>query len=273
MTRIHRILGPYALPIYWLLLGVSATIGFNGLFESQFENEILSNVAISINEKTKGMGEEDKVETALNLCHYLQIRRSEILGTRTYTSIKASNFRSSLQSFYIGTGACGYYSLFAARVFQKLGYAPRVVQQRVENRWGAHITLVIPLKSSGKWILLDPLFKHSFRDTHNHLSSIHDIKSQWNTYYAKHTPKNYNPLYNYQQGWRHTNWDKFGVVSRAVYKILVFTIGKDKTDALSFRMWIIDAYRIQAIVAFLFSGFFIGLIITGLAINPPPRKA
>ena len=248
----------------WLLLGISSAIGVNGLLESQFENEILSNVALSIDEKTKGMSEEDKIEATVNLCHYLQVRRSEILGCRTYTSFKATNFRSSLQSFYIGTGACGYYSLFAARVFQKLGYAPRVVQQRVENRWGGHITLALPLKSNGKWILVDPLFKHSFRDTHNHLSSLPDVRAHWNSYYSKHTPADYNPSYNYQQGWRHTNWDKYGVVSRAVCKILTFTIGKDKTDALSLRMWIIDAYRVQSMIAFLVSGLCVALIVIGL---------
>ena len=251
------------MPIYWLLLGISSAIGISGLLESQFENEILKNVALSIEEKTAGMGEEDKVEAAVILCHYLQIRRSEILGDRTYTSFKATNFRSSLQSFYIGTGACGYYTLFAARVFQKLGYSPRVVQQRVENRWGGHITLALPLKSNGKWILLDPLFKHSFRDSLNHLSSIQDVCTHWNSYYSKNTPKNYKTAYNYQQGWRHTNWDKMGVVSRAAYKILVFTIGKDKTDALSLRMWIIDAYRVQSILAFLISLICIALIVLG----------
>lgn len=248
------------MPILWLILGISAAIGVNGLLESQFENEILSNVALSIEEKTKGKSEEDKIETTVNLCYYLQVRRSEILGGRTYTSFKATNFRSSLQSFYIGTGACGYYSLFAARVFQKLGYAPRVVQQRVENRWGAHITLALPLKSNGKWILVDPLFKHTFRDSQNRLSSLHNVRLNWANYYAKHTPSNYDPSYNYQQGWRHTNWDKYGVASRSAYKILTFVMGKDRTDALSLRMWIIDAYRVQSILAFLVSGLCIALI-------------
>jgi hypothetical protein len=54
-----------------------------------------------------------------------------------------------------------------------------------------------------------------------------------------------------------------GVVSRAAYKILVFTIGKDKTDALSLRMWIIDAYRVQSILAFLISGLCVALIVLG----------
>jgi hypothetical protein len=244
----------------WLLLGISLAVGVNGLLESQFENEILSNIAEKITEKTEGQSEENQIDTAIALCYELQASRSEILGGDIYHSFKATNFRSSLQSFYIGTGACGYYSLFAARVFQKLGYKPKIVQQRVNNRWGAHITVALPLKSGEKMILVDPLFKHTFRDSQNHLSTLHDVKAHWGTYYSKHTPANYSPSYNYQQGWRHTNWDKYGVVSRSVYKILTFSMGKNRTDALSLRMWIIDAYRVQSVLALLFSALCIGLI-------------
>ncbi len=235
-------------------------VGVSGLLESQFENEILSNIAQKVKDKTQGLSEEDQIDSTIALCHYLQVRRSEILGGGTYHSFKATNFKSSLQSFYIGTGACGYYSLFAARVFQQLGYQPKIVQQRVNDRWGAHITVALPLKSGKKMILVDPLFKHTFRDAQNHLSTLHDVRARWATYYSKHTPANYNPNYNYQQGWRHTNWDKLGVVSRSAYKILTFVIGKDRTDALSLRMWIIDAYRVQSVLALLFSALCIGLI-------------
>ncbi len=244
----------------WLLLGISLAVGVNGLLESQFENEILSNIAREVKAKTKGLSEEDQIDSVIAICHYLQASRSEIIGNYNYQSYKATNFRSSLQSFYIGTGACGYYSLFAARVFQQLGYQPKIVQQRVNDRWGAHITVALPLKSGKKMILVDPLFKHTFRDSQNHLSTLHDVRAQWTTYYSKHTPANYNPSYNYQQGWRHTNWDKYGVVSRSAYKILSFVIGKDRTDALSLRMWIIDAYRVQSVLALLFSALCIGLI-------------
>lgn len=244
----------------WLLLGISLAVGVSGLLESQFENEILSNIAQKVKDRTQGLSEEDQIDSTIALCHYLQARRSEILGGTTYHSFKATNSKSSLQSFYIGTGACGYYSLFAARVFQKLGYQPKVVQQRGNNRWGGHITLAIQLKSSGQWILVDPLFKHTFRDSHSRLSSLHNVRLNWANYYAKHTPSNYNPSYNYQQGWRHTNWDKYGVVSRSAYKILTFVMGKERTDALSLRMWIIDTYRFQSTLAFLVSGLCIALI-------------
>jgi hypothetical protein len=37
-------------------------------------------------------------------------------------------------------------------------------------------------------------------------------------------------------------------------------MGKDRTDALSLRMLIIDAYRVQSVLALLFSALCIGLI-------------
>jgi hypothetical protein len=253
----------------WLLLGISLAVGVSGLLESQFENEILSNIAQKVKDRTQGLSEEDQIDSTIALCHYLQVRRSEILGGGNYHSFKATNFKSSLQSFYIGTGACGYYSLFAARVFQKLGYSPRVVQQRVNDRWGGHITLSLPLKQTGKLILVDPLFHHTFKDSIGQLSGIETVRSNWASYYVKHLPSHYNRSYDYQQGMRHTNWDKFGFVSRAMYGVLSFTIGQEKTDALSLRMWIIDPYRVQSFLAFLASAFCVLMIVLGYRHHNP----
>jgi hypothetical protein len=75
-----------------LLLGISLAVGVNGLLESQFENEILSNIAQKITDKTKGQSEEDQIDTAIALCYALQASRTEILGGDLYHSFKANNF-------------------------------------------------------------------------------------------------------------------------------------------------------------------------------------
>lgn len=250
--------------IWWLLLGISASIGTHGLLESEFENEILETLANNITSKTTGMSEAAIIDTTIQVCYNLQERRSLVFDSHIFKASKASkanHFQSSLQSIYIGTGACGYYSLFAARVFQHLGYKPKIVQQRVNGRWGAHITLAIPSKKTQDLILVDPLFHHTFKDSKGNLSTIEDVHSNWSTYYGKNLPANYNPAYNYQQGFRHTNWDKYGFVSRAVYRFMTLTIGQKKTDALSLRMWIIDPYRVQSFLAYLISLICIGMII------------
>jgi hypothetical protein len=254
---------------WWLILGISASIGINGLLEWEFEDEILRTIAENITSRTKGKSETALVDTTIQVCFYLQERRSEICGKHTYTASNAHRFRSSLQSFYIGTGACGYYSLFEARVFQQLGYTPKIVQQRVNGRWGAHITLAIPLKQNPRIILVDPLSHHTFKDSSGELSSIEQVRSNWHQYYAQHVPLHYDPAYNYQQGIRHTNWDKYGFISRSVYRVLTFTIGQEKTDTLCFRMWIIDPYRMQAFFAFLVSAFCVLMIVLGYRHHNP----
>jgi len=254
---------------WWLLLGISASIGTQGLMESEFENEILQTVAENIVSKTKGKSEVAIIDSTIQICFYLQERRSEILGKHHYSAVKANFFNSSLQSYYIGTGACGYYSLFAARVFQRLGYQPKIVQQRVNGRWGAHITLALPLKQTGQLILVDPLFHHTFKDSVGQLSDIKTVRSNWASYYVKHLPSHYNRSYDYQQGMRHTNWDKFGFVSRAMYRVLSFTMGQEKADSLSLRMWIIDPFRVQSFLAFLASAFCVLMIVLGYRHHNP----
>jgi hypothetical protein len=254
---------------WWLFLGISTSIGIQGLLESEFENEILQTLSVNITAKTKGMSEVALIDTTIQTCYYLQERRSLIFDNHVFTASKANHFNSSLQSFYIGTGACGYYSLFAARVFQHLGYKPKIVQQRVNGRWGAHITLAMPSKQTQKLILVDPLFHHTFKDSSGQLSSIAEVHKHWNAYYAKHLPAQYNPAYDYQQGYRHTNWDKYGFVSRAAHRVLAFTMGQEKADALSLRMWIIDPYRVQSFLAFLVSAICLVMIVLGL--NRPAK--
>ena len=235
--------------VLWVVLFVSLTFGFQAWTDAEFENEVLSTIAQQIQKKSQGKSEEALIDSAIQLSFFLQERRSIVFGGHRFQSLKANYFKSSLQSFYIGVGACGYYSLFAARVFQKLGYQPKIIQQKVGNRWGAHITLAIPLKSTGQLVVVDPLFHHVFRDANGNMVGLEKLKSDWFT--LEHTlPDNYNRKYNYQSGWRHTNWDKFGFVSRAVYKLLCWTYGKAKTDAICMRMYIIDPYRIQFQLAF-----------------------
>jgi hypothetical protein len=254
---------------FWLFLGLFFSIGIRGLLESEYENEILHTVAENIISKTKGKSETAVIDTAINVCYYLQECRTEILGAHDYSSIKANFLNSSLQSFYIGTGACGYYSMFAARVFEQLGYKPKIVQQCINGQWGAHITLVVPLKQTQKLILVDPLLHHTFKDSGGQLSSIEEVRSNWDTYYAKNLPSYYVKSYDYQQGFRYTNWDKFGYVSRAIYCGLVFTIGQNKTDLICLRMWFIDTYRVQSFLAFLASVFCVLMIVLGYRHHNP----
>jgi hypothetical protein len=85
---------------WWLFLGISASIGIQGLLESEFENEILQTLSDNITAKTKGMSEVALIDTTIQTCYYLQERKSLIFNNHVFTASKANHFNSSLQSFY-----------------------------------------------------------------------------------------------------------------------------------------------------------------------------
>ena len=247
-------------PVLWLFAGIYLAVGIQSVNESSFESDILKNIAQQIQQRTQGRSEEVVVDTAVHMVHYLLERRSQILGGGQYNSFKAVNFHSSLQSFYIGTGACGYFSMFAARVFTELGLPVKIVQQRSKGQYGAHITLIVGLEGGKRWVLVDPLYNHVFKTPKGSLAGLEEVTQHWNQYQGQ-MPKNYNWDYNYQEGYRFTNWDKLGVVSRAAYRVGAVLLGERVMKQVCVRMWVIDPYKTQGILAFLG----LGLCLFGLA--------
>jgi hypothetical protein len=135
-----------------------------------------------------------------------------------------------LEAFFSGSGACGMYSLFTCRLLTEMGYECRVVQQKVQGTWGGHITLEVNLNRFNRnlpdrWMLIDPLFNHVFVDSQHRELSAMQVKEQWPKslvqlpveYDIFLLPTEYDMKYNYQEGYRYTNWDKLGVLSRGVY--------------------------------------------------------
>ena len=172
-----------------------------------------------------------------------------------------------LEAFFSGSGACGMYSLFTCRLLTEMGYECRVVQQQVQGTWGGHITLEVNLNrfngtQPDRWMLIDPLFNHVFVDSQDRELSALQVKAQWRKSLAKVTgdydilqlPAEYDTKYNYQQGFRYTNWDKLGFVSRTGYAFGKF-IGLPM-DTFSFRAIFIRQHSWNLII------YSMGLLIT-----------
>lgn len=172
-----------------------------------------------------------------------------------------------LEAFFSGSGACGMYSLFTCRLLTEMGYECRVVQQQVQGTWGGHITLEVNLNrfnstQPDRWMLVDPLFNHVFVDSQDRELSALQVKAQWRKSLAKVTgdydilqlPAEYDTKYNYQQGFRYTNWDKLGFVSRAAYNFGKL-IGLPM-DTFSFRAMFIRQHSWNLII------YSMGLLIT-----------
>ena len=116
--------------------------------------------------------------------------------------------------------------------------------------------MVVCIFANNKMYVVDPLFGHDFKGPDGKLSDIRDVYKNWYTYYSKRVPPTYQELYNYQYGWSFTNWNKFGVVSRSLYKALCFVIGKDRVDTFSLR------YYTQGYNKFFWTFSFIGFVFT-----------
>jgi len=93
------------------------------------------------------------------------------------------------------------------------------------------------------------------------------VAKNWYAYYSKQLLPNYDKTYDYQSGWRFTNWDKFGFLSRSIYQAGVFIYGKEKMDNFSFRYWALGFNKYYSM--FSFFGF---LLFSSIIIVPILKK-
>jgi len=232
---------------FFLMMAISFYMDYS------FEEEILGNLADHVRSKSPSQNPEDLIVTALNVSNYLEDRATEVFHDKNFESLKVKLMSTSFSAYNYGGGACGSYTLFLARVLKKMGFKEKIVQLRVNGVWGGHITLAV--ESGDKLLLVDPLFNCAFKDSLGHLSDIHIVSQNWNSLYKNEVPANYNKAYDYQSGWRYTNWDKFGFLSRSAFKTGVFIFGKKRMDKVSLHYYYLGLSRIYFFTAL--GGFFI----------------
>lgn len=196
-----------------------------------FEEEVLANLAIHVKSKSIPGNTESVIRAALDDASYLDQRNTELLGDKTFHTWKVGLMSTSFAPYYYGGGACGGYSLFLARLLKKMGYHIKTVQVKVNGKYGGHITLGVV--DGNRLLLVDPLYDLYYKDSLGHMVDIHEVAKNW-SYYVKQVPPNYNHNYDYQSGWRYTNWDKLGIISRGIYKVGVKIFGKERVDNYAF---------------------------------------
>jgi hypothetical protein len=219
-----------------------------------YEREMLSNLRDHVYSKCQSRDITTVVDTALYYSHMLQEPATNIYFGKKFHSLKRFLVPSSFQNFYFGADACGAYASFFVRLMSSAGYRAQITQVNIRYKKNAHMTVCI--FADNKMYVVDPLFGHDFKGPDGKLSDIRDVSKNWYTYYSKHVPPSYQELYNYQYGWSFTNWNKFGVVSRTMYKTLCFVLGKDRVDTFSLR------YYTQGYNKFFWLFSFIGFVFT-----------
>ncbi len=222
-----------------------------------FEEEILDALARHVKATCSQQDPEDLIICAMNTAAFVEERNSEVLGKANFNSLKVKLMSSSFVAYNYNGGACGGYTLFLARLLKKIGFKEKVVQLKVNGIWGGHMALGI--EKQNKLLLIDPFFNYAFKDSTGHLCDINEIAKNWHTFHSNHLPQGYDKKFNYQSGWRFTNWDKFGFVSRSFYYTGIFIWGRSKMDNLSMRYWLLGLSRFYSLISFL--GFVLFLLI------------
>lgn len=219
----------------------------------RFEEELLDNIIYRIKAESVKNDPESLIISAMNIATYMEERNPQIFRGTQFTSLKVKLMSPSFAAFYYGGGACGAHTLFLARLLKKCGLKVKIVQLRVKGEWGGHITLVV--ENNNKLCLLDPTYNYAFKDSSGGLADIHEVANNW-TAYSQRVPANYPPEYNYQSGWRYTNWDKLGILSRTIKSMGIFFYGKQKMENLSVRFYLLGRIKYYSLAALLGCLFF-----------------
>jgi hypothetical protein len=244
-----------------LLFFIAGVFFSSALFvwmEYDYETSVLKSIVEKATKSTPNKNMTQLVDTLLSYTNQIQYPNTNIMFDGDYNPFKKIITPPSFRNFYFGEGVCGSYAAFFARLMQHSGYKAYIVQMHTKTTKGAHMAVCI--LDSNKKYLVDPYFCHSFKDINNHLSDINDVAKRWNEYYKKNLPGTYPLIYDYQNGWRFTNWDKYGNLSRSLYNILSYA-GVTHLDDFSFRYLI---YGYNRYIAFVLGMISILLVSVGI---------
>lgn len=252
---------------YAFVSGFLLMLTLNFFNDWSYEREVLVHLKEHIYAQCKTRDVNTLMDTALHYSTVLQSPSTEVFGNSEFTSFKKYFTTNSFQNYYFGKGACGAYSTFFIRLLSAMGFQSKVVQVTVNGKRGGHMSVVV--MHQGKLLLVDPLFNHNFKDSNGNMSDINDVAKNWNSYYKYHLPANYVPDYNYQQGWTHSNWNKFGAFSRGIYNVACKYWGKQKVDQFCLYYQIQGINKYYMLICFF---LFIFTLVKAIQLNFPLNK-
>lgn len=226
---------------FGMALACAVFFGLETQNEHNFLDRVISKIDGNIAMVKDSEREEQFVKEAVHYTYYLLKRRTEIFSaTGDEIPLKQRVFHSPIRASIDGYGDCGGYSTFLMALLDRKGYRVRPVQLKVNGVYGGHITVCVNLH--GKQVLVDPLYDEVFTDANGHLSDIRQVSSHWAYYQARITNPDYRPEYEYSQGYRFSNWDKLGFVTKGIYSGLRWVGGKQWAESLSVHQYIMDTY-------------------------------
>ncbi|OSZ81706.1 hypothetical protein CAP35_00100 [Chitinophagaceae bacterium IBVUCB1] len=234
----------------------------------KYEDELVQHLAEEIYNRCPDKSLPCLTDTAIYYTHLIQDPMMDLFSGKKFSSPKMMLTHSSFSNFYFGKGACGAYASFFARLMARLGYRSKFVIMNGKDREGMHISIVLDVDN--KLLLVDPFYGIVYRNPQHEMVEIDTVAKYWGSFYAAQTPIKYTKLYDYQHGWKYTNWGKLGFLSKTVYKITELFIGTERTEKLSIRYYMIRMNHATVLLAA--GGFVLSLLMAAKLFLPEIRS-
>jgi len=248
-AKFYNVIFLTSILVVGFILGVMLFLKLSSNYEELLFDRIISKTF----ESGRVLEDEERLLGLLDSTYKLLNPRKNFFGGKEWLSVRDKLLRSSDVQMLDG-GACGTHSHVLAKLLKQSNIPIRIAQMKCGNEYGCHI--VVEAKLSNKFVVLDPLYNLSFRNTNGQLASFSEISQDWD-FYKKQVPEDYVMKMKYE-GVRYTNWDKIPVLMPLLKKLLTTFFGDD-AENISIRSYVLNLYLTYFYFLMATLPFFLGL--------------
>lgn len=219
--------------------------------EASYEDRVFKQLSKDLNQQVLIKGNTtntEKILSTLNFAHNFIEPRQKLFSETEIGGLKSGIIQPLTVDLMTGHGSCGSYTLVTARLLKEMNIPFRIVQMKVDGKFGGHILLEAEYAKE-KWAVLDPSYNLYFINKQGELADFDEVHDNWERY-SMTLPAGYDMRYKYDDK-RYTNWDKIPVIMPAAKKVFEWIWGKEKVEHFSLRAHTLNKFKIY------FNGLFI----------------
>lgn len=212
--------------------------------EANYEDRVFKQLSKDLNlqiSKSSNTTASEKIITTLHFTHNFIEPRQKLFSETEIGGLKSGIIQPLTVDLMTGHGSCGSYTLVMSRLLKEMDIPFRIVQMKVDGKFGGHILLEAEYADE-KWAVLDPSYNLYFTDSQGKLADFDEVHNNWKKYSAN-LPADYDLRYDYEDK-RYTNWDKIPIIMPAAKKVFEWIWGKEKADHFSLRAHTLNKFKV-----------------------------